>query len=135
MSKTLENPNAGLLPTPQIGDRVVWYDRADKSVTPIAADVVGIEAPGRVKLELHRRTPKSYRDFVDGCWHVSAPIHEKDNANTRDCGGWEWLRGIAPKDAYDMHRKQNEDKEFARLQEAEAQERRLARRKEELAAV
>ena len=109
-----------LMPTPQVGDRVLWYDRADKTGAPVSADVVLVEAPGRIAIQLNSRylvQKTRGRDCIDGVRHVSDDIHKTENANTRDNGGWDWHRGIIPTDAFDAHRKELERKEELRLKE------------------
>jgi hypothetical protein len=121
-----------LMPTPQVGDRVLWYDHADKSAPPISADVVLIEAPGRIAVKLNSRhlvQKTRGRDCIDGVRHMSDDCHKVENANSRDCGGWDWHRGIVPSDAFDAHRKTLERKEEMRLMEQMDNERLAAERK------
>ncbi len=124
-----------LMPTPVVGERVWWYDRADSNTIPYGADVLAVEEPGRVKLKIVRDRVFHKAEIVSGVRHMTDDQHKEENMTTRESGGWDWLRGIAPADQYDAHRNFLEKKEKNRIVEEAEAKRRIAERKEREAAM
>lgn len=117
-----------ILPTPHVGKTVQWFQHADPKNTPVAALVVQVEAPGRVKVQLFKPNPQPADVFVTGVRHVTDPFHKDMSNATLLNGGWDFMPGDKPKDAFDLHKKDIERKEFERMVEAEANERRIKER-------
>jgi hypothetical protein len=107
-----------LLPTPPIGEPIVWYDRGNKE-NPKAAQVTGIEDCGKLKIVVH--SPQQPASHKAGVLHCSHPIHEQpNNPQTVRCGSWDYVRGIVPKQDLEAHKKQIADREANRLAQQKA---------------
>ena len=99
------------LPTPKIGDSVLWYRDGDLNTAPCAAIVTAVEMPGRVKLTVF--PANKYPEFYVGVrWArdqgipASSPIR-------RGHGGWDYA-GSPPKGAYKTFDDDVERREKAR---------------------
>lgn len=99
----LEAEQKNLQPTPPVGEVIRWYPAGDKSA-PVAAQVTGIEGPGRVKAVVFVRN--GFPQHKQGVYHVSAKIHEKPgNPTTKNWGSWDYVRAAVPED-YELHLKE-----------------------------
>ncbi len=115
----LQTEKANLLPTPPIGEPVVWYLEGDKN-RPCAAQCNGIEGAGRIYATIH--TKGGMVMHRGGCYHISHPIHEKPNFTTKNGGAWDYPDGVAPKKHYDFHRAEIVKREEAILRAKEQSE-------------
>lgn len=105
----LEADKLNLQPTPPVGETVRWYQGDDKS-RPYAGRVTGHEGPGRLKIEV--AVINAIPQHKKGVYHVSSKVHlQKGNPSTRDCGSWDYVRGAAPDEDYDLHRDELERRE------------------------
>lgn len=98
----LEADKARLQPTPPVGEIVRWYPGNDQK-QPYAGRVTGHDGPGRIKIEVAQIN--GFPQHKKGVYHVTSKIHDqKGNFSTRDCGSWDYVRGVAPDEDYDLHR-------------------------------
>lgn len=97
----LEADKQNLQPTPPVGEDVVWY-MGGNSAHPVPAKVTEIESAGRVKLVVFPKN--AFPQHKPGVYHLSARIHQKPgNPTTRNCGAWDYVRGVVPKEDYAIH--------------------------------
>lgn len=88
----LEEDKAIRLPTPPVGWPVQWFPSGDQR-QPVAARVIKVEGPGRVKLKLE--VENAFHKDMAGVYHVTHRIHQKQNNQTTiRCGSWEYLPGM-----------------------------------------
>lgn len=105
----LEEDRQNLQPTPPVGEDVVWYMSGNKAY-PVPAKVTEIESAGRVKLVTFPKN--AFPQHKPGVYHLSAKIHQKPgNPTTRNCGAWDYVRGVAPNEDYELHRAELEKRE------------------------
>jgi hypothetical protein len=134
--KNLEAEKAHRQPTPPIGKPVVWYIEGDKT-RAVAAQVTGIESPGRVKLVAFPLN--AFPQHKSGVYHVSAELHQKaNNPTTKNCGSWDY---VDEEDCrvrhYDLHKAELEKRELGLMQaeeQAKANEALFIKRAQEKAA-
>ncbi len=110
-----------LLPTPQVGTMVYWYDRNEvneESKRP--AMIIKREGPGRVSLKVFRMGDDIHKQ---GCCHVDHPIHQQRNAHsTVHNGSFAYMcdKNKIPAGDYDLA-KDERDRRIAAEQELQAQ--------------
>lgn len=120
-----------LQPTPPVSEPVIWYQNGDKRF-PVPALCSAAEGPGRIKVTIYPHGAMLMHR--SGCHHITHPVHDKPNETTKNCGSWDYPRGV-PKEDYKLHeddltRRENglleadeKAKEAAKLHEQKAAER------------
>lgn len=113
------------LPTPPVGEALVWYIDCDKN-RPVAAQCNAIEGPGRIWVVIH--TKNGMPMHRGACLHVSHPTFEKSiSALQRTNGSWDYPRHKAPVEDYAVH-----DAEIAKREAALRKGDEEAKKNEEL---
>lgn len=117
-------PKQVFLPTPEIGQTVQWFPKADVTNGARSAIVTSIEAPGRVSITIWAKNGEVI--FLEGVRHLSDDIHTKNphNQTTENYGGWDF---IPKKDPYEFAMKEADRRE--QMLEAERQQRERAAKK------
>lgn len=95
-------------PTPPIGEPLVWYIEGDKN-RPVAAQCNGIEGPGRIKVVVFPLN--AFPQHKAGCYHISHRNHERPNITTKNGGAWDYPRGKAPKEDFQLFDSEIEKRE------------------------
>jgi len=107
-----------LMPTPPIGERIVFFERGDKSASR-AAIVTNIEECGKIKLIMF--APNGVPAHRMGVLHASHPQHEvPGNPVTFRTGSWDYVRGAVPKEDFDAHKKLLKEREESRVAQLKA---------------
>lgn len=105
----LEGDRQNLQPTPPVGEPIVWFMAGD-TTHPVAAQVTEIESAGRIKLVVFPKN--AFPQHKVGVYHVSAKIHQKPgNPTTKNCGAWDYVRGVAPEADYALHQAELDKRE------------------------
>lgn len=105
--KELDELEADPLPTPNVGETVIWY-RAGKvdrdNMAP--AIVTGVDGPGQLTLTV--LAPMRFVEHKKGVLHTSHRMHKvRHNSITVDTGSWDYRDGQkATKDHYALHLEQ-----------------------------
>lgn len=90
-----------VLPSPFVGESVVWYPANDRK-NPHAAIVTALEEHGRCALTVFGRNAEP-RYFV-GVFHTSWKGHTAGNVNTTKNGSWDYPGGEIPTSRFKAHK-------------------------------
>lgn len=117
----LQEERDRLMPTPPVGEPVVWY--MGGTGRPIPALVADIEDPGKLKLKVFPWA--SFPRDVPGVFYKGHPVHEKpNNQQTVRCGSWDYVRK-PPAEDYNLHKERLDARE-KQLVDAQVTAERLA---------
>lgn len=118
-----------VLPTPPVGAVVQWFERGEDP--PKAAQVVAVEGPGKVALQINQL--RSAPTWATGVLHATHPLHSiQGNATTFRNGKWDYLpHTTTPKAHYVLHQESIDRRRAALLKSKEEHDQAEQLRKEQ----